>query len=289
MKLRYLVIALTLLAAFASNSWGRSQEPPKQAPEVKSEQKPDSGLKPEQPAEHHEQGTPNTPAAVPEVLADSRDRKCRSDCPDAEQEGTEFWPPFHSYRLKVTDTLVAAFTALLFVATIALWWSTRRLVRGADETARKQLRAYVGIECCQVITKDLGNTFVVEVRIKNAGETPARDVHHFITAEILTPFGERLEFNPPGRNMGIVPLAPGMSHVLETPIAIGGPAGVPSIEASRRAIFTWGRVNYWDVFGKEQHVMFRFRSGEPIREHNGTVMQTVGWRMTAEDQGNSAS
>jgi hypothetical protein len=44
-----------------------------------------------------------------------------------------------------------------------------------------------------------------------------------------------------------------------------------------------------DAFGREQHMMFRFRSGEPIREHNGTVMQTVGWHMTAEDQGNSAT
>jgi hypothetical protein len=156
-------------------------------------------------------------------------------------------------------------------------------------SSEKQLRAYVGIESCQVITRDFGSTFTVQVRIKNTGATPARDVHHHIAADIFTPFGERIEFTPPGRNTGIIPLAPGMSHVLETPIAIGGPTGVPSIESSRRAIFTWGRVNYWDVFGKEQHMMFRFRSAGPIREHNGTVMQTIGWRMFPEDQGNSAT
>jgi hypothetical protein len=116
-------------------------------------------------------------------------------------------------------------------------------------------------------------------------------VHHHIVADIFTPFGERIDFTPPGRNLGIVPLAPGMSHLLETPIAIGGPTGVPNIEASRQAIFTWGRINYWDVFGREQHVMFRFRSGDPIRKQTGTTthIQTVGWRMNPEDQGNSAT
>jgi hypothetical protein len=35
--------------------------------------------------------------------------------------------------------------------------------------------------------------------------------------------------------------------------------------------------------------MFRFRSADAIRMHNGTVMTTVGWRMDAEDEGNDAT
>jgi hypothetical protein len=201
-----------------------------------------------------------------------------------------------SFWEKATSDPVAAFTCVLAISTVGLWIATiglffagERQLKHMKMSGEQQLRAYIGIESCKVITRDWGNTFTVEVRIKNTGATPARDLHHHIAADIFTPFGERIEFTPPGRNMGIIPLAPGMTNVLETPIAIGGPAGVPSIQAARRAIFTWGRVNYWDVFGREQHMMFRFRSGEPIREHNGTVMETIGWHMTAEDQGNSAT
>jgi hypothetical protein len=184
---------------------------------------------------------------------------------------------------------IARYTFTLKQSTDRLWDAGERQLIHLTKSSEQQLRAYVGIESCEVITRDWGSTFTVEIRIKNTGATPARDVHHHVAADVFAPFGERIEFAPPGRNSGIIPLAPGMSHLLETPIAIGGPAGVPGIEASRRAIFTWGRVNYWDVFGREQHMMFRFRSGEPIRKHDGTVMRTVGWRMTAEDQGNSAS
>jgi hypothetical protein len=58
-------------------------------------------------------------------------------------EGTEFWPPIFGYRLKVTDTLVALFTALLFIATWLLWLATKKLVLGAENTAERQLRAHV--------------------------------------------------------------------------------------------------------------------------------------------------
>ncbi|MCJ2134444.1 hypothetical protein MKK69_10335 [Methylobacterium sp. J-026] len=48
------------------------------------------------------------------------------------EEGREFWPVIHGYRLKITDTLVAGFTALLTAVTWGLEWATQRLVRGAD-------------------------------------------------------------------------------------------------------------------------------------------------------------
>jgi hypothetical protein len=57
-----------------------------------------------------------------------------------EEEGTEFWPPFLGYRLKVTDTLLAVFTGLLFVATWLLWRSTDALVRDANRSADRQAR-----------------------------------------------------------------------------------------------------------------------------------------------------
>jgi hypothetical protein len=177
---------------------------------------------------------------------------------------------------------------LLFAATMGLWWATWRLVRGAEKTAERQLGAYIGVEWCRVATNDGGVTFTVEVQIKNAGQTPAYDVSHRITADLQIMHGERLDFAMPDRSPGIIPIAPGIPFILRTPIAIGGPSGVSTIGIGR-TIFAWGRVDYLDVFDKPQHLELRFRSADPIRAHDGTVMRTVGWRMDAEDQGNTAT
>jgi hypothetical protein len=146
----------------------------------------------------------------------------------------------HDNVIAFGTIMVAVFTYVLYRSTNKLWGAGERQLVHLKASSEQQLRAYIGIESCQVITRDGGSTFTVEVRIKNTGATPARDMHHHIVADIFTPFGERIEFTPPGKNLGIIPLAPGMTHVLEMPIAIGGPAGVPSIQAARRAIFTWG-------------------------------------------------
>lgn len=41
------------------------------------------------------------------------------------------------------DRTIAAFTIVLAFSTIFLWLSTRRLVIGSEETAKRQLRAYL--------------------------------------------------------------------------------------------------------------------------------------------------
>src|SRR5438105_15050671 len=65
-------------------------------------------------------------------------------------------------------------TFLLFVATLALWWSTRRLVSGAEFTAKRQLRAYVNVAVARASPQ--GDLFRYYVEVKNFGQTPAYDV-----------------------------------------------------------------------------------------------------------------
>jgi len=66
---------------------------------------------------------PSPPKALPPTyngVASQQDN-------ESKQEGTEFWPSFFGIRLKITDSLVAAFTFLLFIATVFLWRSTHLL------------------------------------------------------------------------------------------------------------------------------------------------------------------
>ena len=64
---------------------------------------------------------------------------------------------------------------MIAVATGMLWYATMRLVKGADKTAERQLRAYVYIEKTNFeFTAD--GLFKVKYQIKNFGQTPAHNV-----------------------------------------------------------------------------------------------------------------
>jgi hypothetical protein len=205
------------------------------------------------------------------------------------EQGTEFWPPLYGYRLKITDTLLVAFTCLLFFATVALWWSTRRLVKGAEITAQRQLRAYLGVKGARIISHDGGNTFVVEIQIINSGQTPARRVTHSIAAELQVLHGRPLDFQMPNRQPGEWFMTPHTDFTFVQDIPIGGASGTGTIDVGQRTIFTWGRVDFIDAFDRPQHIEFRYQNDRPIRQHDGTVMRTVGWELEPSDQGNTCT
>jgi hypothetical protein len=77
---------------------------------------------------------------------------------------------------------------LIFGATVALWWATWRLVKGAEKTAERQLRAYVGPKMAFV--QDLWSKQPkVQIGLNNFGLTPAfavtaKTFHYFQTATV---------------------------------------------------------------------------------------------------------
>jgi hypothetical protein len=107
------------------------------------------------------------------------------------QMGTEFWSPLSGYRLKITDTMLVAVTLLLFLATLALYFATKRLVQGTDETAKKQLRAYVGIPKIESVFEyaDRANLSRVlyHAHVENFGQTPALKCRAQIVPVICPP------------------------------------------------------------------------------------------------------
>jgi hypothetical protein len=158
---------------FAPTDLAWSQESPK-APQVEPKQQPESGLKTQK--NSGQQTAPSTQPlpAIPEIGAEGTDRKGQSKSKEGSEQGTEFWPPFYGYRLKVTDTLLAGITFLLFLATFALWLATRKLVRSAEKTAQRQLGAYVFVSGARIIHGITDNNILeVHVEIKNSGQTPA--------------------------------------------------------------------------------------------------------------------
>jgi hypothetical protein len=94
-----------------------------------------------------------------------------------------------------------------------------RQLEHLKKNTERQLGAYIGIEWCKVASSDWGNTFNVELRIKNTGQTPAYDVKHRITAMLqIVHGGKILGFKQPERSPVIISIAPGMMFTLELPL-----------------------------------------------------------------------
>jgi hypothetical protein len=70
--------------------------------------------------------------------------------------------------------LVVVTLALAF-ATGFLWWATRALVKGAEITGERQLRAYVLVTEGSIESFDTERPISVVMTIKNTGQTPAYD------------------------------------------------------------------------------------------------------------------
>ncbi len=171
--LKYLVPAVFL---FASSDVAWSQEPPK-APQIEPKQQSESGLKAQE--NRGQKTAPSTQPLVgaPEIGTKGTDRKGQSESNERSEQGTEFWPPLYGYRLKVTDTLLVSITFLLFLATSALWFATRQLVRGTETAFNKLERPYLFITNAKNFFHDKERAPMgiasVAYEVANHGKTPA--------------------------------------------------------------------------------------------------------------------
>jgi hypothetical protein len=113
----------------------------------------------------------------------------------------------NEWHIAIATVWLAIFTGILTVATSTLAWftywlwrATTKLVVGAEEIAKKELRAYVGIDALnfeieklsvyETQASDNGDTTVfnnlILATMKNYGRTPAYDVQIFVNLCSLT-------------------------------------------------------------------------------------------------------
>lgn len=135
------------------------------------------------------QATKNIPSSPPKLKVVAQSVISAPSSPvDASQTKCPEKKPDENWVDKIRTDPVATFTGLLFFATFALWWSTRSLVLGAEETSRKELRAYVATddiffdsyESISPLSARFGgpstitkHTNQLKIAIKNYGRTPA--------------------------------------------------------------------------------------------------------------------
>jgi hypothetical protein len=71
----------------------------------------------------------------------------------------------------------------LIIATFLLWVATAKLVKAAEDTAQRQLRAYIFLEDAKV--RQEGENYIIHYRITNFGQTPAHKIRLYYRALAL--------------------------------------------------------------------------------------------------------
>src|SRR6266446_1647796 len=143
-------------------------------------------------------------------------------------------------------------TVILAIATGALGYATHRLVKGAEQTAERQLRAYVHVRDVRMLLMNSGYDPNIHVIIKNYGQTPASSITNtFKCIPILDRTRER-EFNfDQAQTVELADLAP-TQRVFSTPqLSINYWASIkPLLHGKQQMFYVFGRIDYQDVFGQ---------------------------------------
>ena len=175
--------------------------------------------------------------------------------------------PKKSWWERFSDDPIAVFTAVLTVFTGILAWTTWKLVRSAEDTAERQLRAYVHIklEPTSRVHPDIRYHPKTTVFIRNSGATPAYDVliqSNIVCRPYIDP-GRLPAFRSPGEKGGKdegskAPVHPGQEMDME----IIAYEALSEIEYDNMAtkgwrLFMYGKIIYLDVFKRERTTEFR--------------------------------
>jgi hypothetical protein len=194
---------------------------------------------------------------------------------DREKEGGEsIWQRTISDPLALYTFVLTAFTGILGVSTVLLWWETRRIRKSAAEDIRTLQRAYLSVEPYGVhahnergrarLPGDKGPfQCVPQIKISNAGNLPAREIRWRI--EHKFGFDGRLDdFHPDetkceGRNV-----IPPSGHMIQGGIVINvGEVGTTDPgelrEETDSFLYVWGIVIYDDGFGETRRTRFCHR------------------------------
>lgn len=250
--MRWFLLSLALMIGTA-----QSQQP-QQTPQIPAKKESNSPLKDEEKSEtktnNAKESVVSVPGSHPEISAN----KSQHNANQGGEEASEFWT-IAGRRLKITDSLLVVFTFFLFFATVLLWWSTRRLVKAADNTAQKELRAYVGAKTAAVtfIVQD----FSIRTKIKNTGQTPAFHAHlwnELALVEHPIPKGFKFQAAPEKINGPRYVIFPGSGIFFTTqPDNPFTQQEIQDIAAGRKRIYHWGEIRYKDIFENHRHTWFR--------------------------------
>jgi hypothetical protein len=186
----------------------------------------------------------------------------------------------------VSTVFIAAFTVVLAFATGFLYVATKKLVEGADQTAEKQLRAYVGLQSMEMTIYPFAQGgFVIfpHTEARNFGQTPAYGltVRTNTTVDIPTaiPFDD---------SQGTAKSAGAMTAFKDVGFQINQTKIITAEDAQairdqKKIVFFWGSIKYRDAFNKDHVFKFRLISNALLVGSNN-VWSLVAHPIGFEDE-----
>jgi hypothetical protein len=161
-------------------------------------------------------------------------------------------------------SVLAIFTGILGASTVALWWSTRRLVRSAEDTSMRQLRAYVGVDNMLLRQVAAGEKPKMTIRTKNFGQTPAYKLTRWSTFVIAETPPTRASVQPKEWS-GKMVMDPGaiILTIQERDDALTTEEFATLSDGSKR-LYWIGRIVYRDAFGRRQVTDSLFEAVPPF-------------------------
>jgi hypothetical protein len=207
--------------------------------------------------------------------SEHKEEKCQYNGPSWFAGFYCFFAAHEKFWVSFGTVVLVVFTTILGFATIILARATKRLVSGAEDTARRQLRAYVSV-------RPVGADFIydgsscrvtITYAVKNFGQTPAYHLVQFgEIANLMVPTAQKIQ--PPERpgELEEISLPPG-AEVEGTVWGITEEKSLRALGSSFKKIHAVGAVYYTDAFGKERESKFCFyieNLGQILAGHTGT-------------------
>lgn len=167
--------------------------------------------------------------------------------------GAEDWIALFTVVLAIATILLAIFTG-------KLWSATKKLVQGAEETACRQLRAYICISGANILATKTPDVFYIRIQIKNVGMTPAYKFVGHMNAEVSDFPGS------PSLNLPIPPLESQSTVGADQTMDINlyyriSLSDWQAIQARTKAVYVYGRLEYEDIFGNKWYTNYRAARG----------------------------
>lgn len=213
---------------------------------------------------------------------------------DAAPAGKESHWLHHMACEKSTDVLLVLFTGVLAVATTYLVLVGILQQLESRDTARRELRAYIGVKS-QAIRLLLTGRYQAVVTISNSGQTPAHKVRRSLDVGV----GNTADFYFAKPQLsGQMPMAPNaeweLRQVLWDLAEDDERIGRIAVADSELRAFAWGRIEYVDIYGRPCSTTFRFETREVAMEFitttDGRRLQRVsGWALSPTEEGNEAT
>lgn len=165
------------------------------------------------------------------------------------------WTP---ESVTAAGTIALAFLTLVLAGgTIFLWLATRRLVKDSENTAQRQLRAYVFVTEVKVTRWPSGQH--IAVQFKNAGQTPAYELT--ISADkVITGYPLNVDLISSNKKPCGALGAGLYSHFTLTGFSLTDDQR-QEMSKGKLAVYVFGRIDYKDTFDRAHWTTFRHIGG----------------------------